>query len=322
MTKFLMFPSPIRWAFISLRRMAKTILNGIFMRTTIRPYCAPLPSANSWLDLKCSEHRRGISPLNSLPSDCGNSRAADSLPALKFYIFGILVVEDRPRRWIHAPISSVAFIHLRRHVGTGRDTFCNTDDRIACGIDRRPLLRAYTRQNGCAVSRSLFGFDNLYFHPIDVSLNLSPQVGACASAAESNASHRNVHLLEDREAVAEAEGNTLEHRTHDVSASVRRCQPDERRACLRIKMGSALSHQIRGPQQTICTGRNCGCFGREFIVGIFPFRRTKIVAQPAQRQPSRLSNSHDMPAARDGVAERVQPSFWIKSWTGRRREDY
>ena len=120
---------------------------------------------------------------------------------------------------------------------------------------------------------------------VDVGLDLTPERGACATAAEADVGDGDIHFLEEGERVAEAEGHAFEDGANNMGASVRGGETDEGTASAGIEMRCALSHQIRSPQEAIGTGGNFGGFGGEAIVG---FARTtgvhcKIVAEPSQR---------------------------------------
>src|SRR5258708_37337492 len=100
---------------------------------------------------------------------------------------------------------------------------------------------------------------------INVCLDLPPQIRARPATTEANALHRNFHLFENRERVAQAESHALENGADNMPASVRCGQPDQRRARRTIEMRSALAHQIRRPQQAVGTWANFFLFGGAFV---------------------------------------------------------
>src|ERR1700704_1594048 len=71
-----------------------------------------------------------------------------------------------------------------------------------------------------AVRGAFFGFDDLNGVAIDVGLDLAPQGGARATAAEANVRNGHIHFAEEGEGVAETEGDPFENGANDMSASV------------------------------------------------------------------------------------------------------
>ena len=82
-------------------------------------------------------------------------------------------------------------------------------------------------------------------------------------------------------------------------------------------MRSALAHQIGRPKKAIGTGGDFGGFGSELVVGFAGAAGVcrKGVAKPAQGESGGLSDSHDVPASGDGMAEGMNTTVWIKGGT-------
>ena len=158
---------------------------------------------------------------------------------------------------------------------------------------------------------------------VNVGLNLTPKRRARTASSKADALHRNVHFLEQSERIPQAEGNAFENGTNDVASGVRGGKAHQRAAGAAVKMRSAFAHEIRGPEQAIGTGRNSCSFGGEMIVG---FRSasgigSERVAEPAQRKPGRLRHTHDVPAAGNRVAKRVNATAGIERRTIRGGEN-
>src|SRR6266481_5876465 len=100
-------------------------------------------------------------------------------------------------------------------------------------------------------------------------------------------------------------------------------EANEGAASVGIEMRGALAHQIRCPQEAVRTGRDFGGFGGELVVR---FAGTagiccKGVAEPAQGEAGGLSDAHDVPAPRNGVAKSVDAAVGIKSGAIRGRKN-
>ena len=84
------------------------------------------------------------------------------------------------------------------------------------------------------------------------------------------------------------------------------------------QMRRPLAHQVRRPEHTVRTGRDRRALPRRggrrrrqaFARPVD--RGTEVVAHPAQRQPGRLRDAHDVPSARHRVAERVDTALGIE----------
>jgi len=102
-----------------------------------------------------------------------------------------------------------------------------------------------------------------------------------------------------------------------MRARVRSAEADERAACAGIKVRRALTHQIGSPQQTVGTSGNFGGFCCELVVSFANAAGIccEGIAEPAQGEPGRLCNAHDVPASRDGVAKSVDPAMRIERGT-------
>src|SRR5438552_15959578 len=98
--------------------------------------------------------------------------------------------------------------------------------------------------NACQQCRSIpcrfFCLENLDFMGIDISLDLTPKVGARSTSTQADVSHRHVHFFEERKCVFEAEGNAFQDRPSDVPAGVARGQAGESAARIRIDRKSVV----------------------------------------------------------------------------------
>src|SRR4051794_13287439 len=100
---------------------------------------------------------------------------------------------------------------------------------------------------------------------VSIGLNLSPKRGAGATAAESNALHRNAHLAKNCERVLQTVGDAFENRPHDVSTFVRGGEAYQCATSAAVEMGRAFAHEIRSPKQAVTSsGRRCGFGGQLF----------------------------------------------------------
>src|SRR5450755_1286590 len=157
---------------------------------------------------------------------------------------------------------------------------------------------------------------------INVGLNLPPQSRPCSAASESNPLDGHVQLMEDGEAVAQAERHTLENGADDMGASMGSRKPDQRGARIRVAMRSAFAHQVRRPEDSVRTGRSGCSFLTQELVRIphvcyrIPDRitvpNTEAIAEPAQREAGRLRHTHHMPSSGDGMAEGMNSPLRIK----------
>src|SRR5438132_13446069 len=121
---------------------------------------------------------------------------------------------------------------------------------------------------------------------VNISLDLAPEWGTRAASAQANLVHTYFHFVEEREGVAQAEGDAFQNGADHVGASVRRGQADEGAASVGIKVRSALAHQIGSPQKPPASGRDFGGFVRQAFVRIAAIicASAELVAEPAQRK--------------------------------------
>ena len=87
--------------------------------------------------------------------------------------------------------------------------------------------------------------------PVNVGLDLAPQRRTGATSSQPYVADGHVHVLEERDGILQAEGDTFEDGPDHVSSSVVCREPDERSPSFRIEVGCALTHEIGSPQQAI-----------------------------------------------------------------------
>src|SRR3974390_2788844 len=121
---------------------------------------------------------------------------------------------------------------------------------------------------------------------VNIGLNLLPQFGARAAAPESDAAHRHMHLVKNREGIAQAEGDTLHDGAYHMSATMVGGQANERGAGMRIEVRSALAHEVWSPQDPVASRRNVPGFIRQALIGIAAVlcQGAEVVAEPTQRK--------------------------------------
>jgi hypothetical protein len=79
-------------------------------------------------------------------------------------------------------------------------------------------------------------------------------------------------------------------------------------------MRRPLAHQVRSPQQAVRARRNAGRFICQPFVRISTIIRsgTELIAEPSQRQTRALGHSHDVPAVRQSMTERMHAALQIE----------
>lgn len=102
-----------------------------------------------------------------------------------------------------------------------------------------------------------------------------------------------------------------------MRASVRCGEANEGGASEWIDVRRALSHEIGSPERAFGSSRNSCSFGGHAFIRIAAVvgAGAKTIAKPAERQAGGLRYTHDVPAAGNGVAKRVQAAFGIERRT-------
>ena len=72
-----------------------------------------------------------------------------------------------------------------------------SDNGVASGVHTRPGSGRNTREHGNTVSRAFLGFNSLDFVPVNIRLDLPPQLGTRTAAAETNRFARHVQFFQD-----------------------------------------------------------------------------------------------------------------------------
>src|SRR5437763_3949317 len=144
---------------------------------------------------------------------------------------------------IDAAVSGIAGVEGGDGCGLGIDARGDANGGVAGGVDGRPQAGANASKDCRAVGGAFFGFDDLHRVAIDVGLDLAPQGGARAAAAEADAGDGHVHFTEEGEGVAETEGHAFENGANGVGASVGGGQANERATSVGIQLWGALAHQ-------------------------------------------------------------------------------
>lgn len=93
---------------------------------------------------------------------------------------------------------------------------------VASGVDAGPCSGRHPRKYGDTVSRAFLRLDCLDFVCVNVRLDLPPQLGARAAAAETNRFARYVQLFQNLERIFETESNAFENCANNVCARVTR----------------------------------------------------------------------------------------------------
>src|SRR6266704_1637255 len=171
-------------------------------------------------------------PSAKSPVQRGEDRTAHSVRA-----------EDSLCCGIDAAVSGIADIEGGGGGGLRDDAGGDTHGGGAGRINGRPDTSADRGKEGNAVGGAFFGFDNFNWVAVNIGLDLPPQRRARATAAEADVFYGHVHFLEDREGVAQAEGNAFQDGANDMRACVRGGEADEGGASVRVKMRSAFAHQ-------------------------------------------------------------------------------
>jgi hypothetical protein len=243
-------------------------------------------------------------------------RESNQLPV---QVQGRWLAQDRNNRGIYAAVGSVARIHLLHYRRLRSHMLGDPYHFAAGGVDRTPYSRSHPCEDRRPVGRTFFGFEDGNLASINVRLNLPPKWRPCPATAQTNRADRNSHFGKEREGISQTESYPFENRSDDMPAGVRNGQADQGGAGIGIKVGSALAHQERSPQESLGPGRHGSSLGCKTFVGVPPILRisasAKAVTKPAQGKTRRLRNSHHVPAAGYGMTESVQPSFSIKRRT-------
>src|ERR1700683_644367 len=100
------------------------------------------------------------------------------------------LLKNRLDRRIDSPVARIVGRHDRRACWIRENAISYRDHRVASSVNRGPDLRAYSGENGGTISRAFFGFYALHFLSVDVRLDLPPELGTRAPAAETDAIHR------------------------------------------------------------------------------------------------------------------------------------
>src|SRR5271165_1691239 len=222
-------------------------------------------------------------PKENLCSGRGLYLSFDMVPPTELR-FKRLRMNWRCRGWRATPDTrGVLLLHdfcVRR---IGLDLFGHADGTLAGLVDARPHPGPDAGQQRSAIGCAFLGFDHLNRVTVDIGLNLLPELGARAAAAESDAADGHVHLVEDREGIAQAEGDAFHDGAYNMSTTVAGRQSHERGACLGVEVWRTLAHEVRSPQNPVRSRRNVPGFIRQALVGVAVVlrRRAEIVAKPA-----------------------------------------
>ena len=96
-------------------------------------------------------------------------------------------------------------------------------------------------------------------------------------------------------------------------------QPHPGGASRGIQMRRSLSHQIRQPEQPLRAQRRACGLGHQRVV---LDTGSQVRAKPLQAEPGALRDTHDVPLARHGVAERMDAAGRVISWRVLMRKDH
>src|SRR5664279_1720277 len=113
------------------------------------------------------------------------------------------------QRGINAALHFVLLIHEGAGAWVRLDSLRDPHRLLTGFIDARPGSSSDSGQQRCSVGCAFFRLNHLDVMPIHVGLNLTPQWGARSAASESDLCNRHLHLSEDGERIAHAEGNAL-----------------------------------------------------------------------------------------------------------------
>ena len=93
---------------------------------------------------------------------------------------------------------------------------------------------------------------------------------------------------------------------------------NERAAAVRVKVRSALAHEIRQIKQTVAADRRTRRLLIHQIIRVYAhagcglfFRAAEVIAEPLKGQTRALRHAHHVPCARYGAAERVHAALRI-----------
>src|SRR5580658_10567293 len=162
-------------------------------------------------------------------------------------------------RRINPAVGLIAALHGEAGFFACANALRHTHSGVTRFIDTLPATRAHTSKNRRAVRCALFRLQDFDFVRVNIGLDLLPERGASASAAEADAFNGNVNFVEDCEGVFQAVGDAFEDGADEVRAGMRGGEADKSGAREWIQMRSALAHQIRRPERTFGTGGNGGC---------------------------------------------------------------
>lgn len=93
---------------------------------------------------------------------------------------------------------------------------------VASGVDTGPCSGRHTREHRDTVSRAFLRLDSLDFVSVNIRLDLPPQRGTRAAAAETNRFTRYVQLFQDLKRIFETESDAFENCANNVCARVTR----------------------------------------------------------------------------------------------------
>ena len=164
---------------------------------------------------------------------------------------GVQALEHR-----ESPVVFLLRLGVRLHAVDG------ADGRGAGFADVLVVAGADGGEQGHAVGGAFVGGHRGDGFAEDVGLHLAPEGVLRAAAAGADLLHRDAEAFDEREAVAQGEGDAFHDRAHDVAAAVGEREADEGAAGVRVEVRRAFAGEVGEEVQALGAGGRGGGFLR------------------------------------------------------------